>query len=121
MGAQQQAVGCYFCCADCKRYPVVNPAPIFVFQQFFLSPWYPMFRSLYIIFRYIISSEPVRLQEGAQMPQYLGMPAPVDDFMKETIILAACDANEILPQTDYLPADIFTACLTTPIKAGLLR
>lgn len=53
------------------------------------------------------------------MPQYQGMPAPVDDFMKETIILAACEANEILPQTDTLPADIFTACLTTPIKVSL--
>ena len=50
------------------------------------------------------------------MPQYQGVPTPMDDPMKETIILAACEANEILPQTADLPADIFTACLTTPIK-----
>lgn len=39
--------------------------------------------------------------------------------MKETIILAACGAEEILPQNADLPADVFTACLTTPIKIAL--
>ena len=38
------------------------------------------------------------------------------DPMKEVIALSACGANELLPQTPDLPADIFTACLTTPIK-----
>ena len=31
-------------------------------------------------------------------------------------MLAACGANEVLPQHAELPADVFTACLTTPIK-----
>eukprot|EP00850_Spirogloea_muscicola_P012963 SM000086S23015 [mRNA] locus=s86:21057:31095:- [translate_table: standard] len=39
--------------------------------------------------------------------------------MKETIILAACGPSEILPQNADLPADIFTSCLTTPIKIAL--
>ena len=36
--------------------------------------------------------------------------------MRECILLAACGAGELLPQNPELPADVFTACLTTPIK-----
>lgn len=38
------------------------------------------------------------------------------DPMKEVIALGACQAHELLPQSPDLPADVFTACLTTPIK-----
>lgn len=39
--------------------------------------------------------------------------------MKDCILLAACGANESLPQDTELPADVFTSCLTTPIKIAL--
>ncbi|CAM6060131.1 unnamed protein product [Sphagnum tenellum] len=39
--------------------------------------------------------------------------------MENCILLAACGAHEILPQSADLPADIFTSCLTTPIKIAL--
>ena len=45
--------------------------------------------------------------------------AGVIDPMREVIVLAACGANELLPQDPDLPADVFTACLTTPIKVAL--
>lgn len=38
---------------------------------------------------------------------------------KNCIQLAACSANQILPMNPNLPADLFTACLTTPIKMAL--
>ncbi|XP_024397087.1 regulatory-associated protein of TOR 1 isoform X2 [Physcomitrium patens] len=38
---------------------------------------------------------------------------------KDCILLAACGANETLPQGMELPADVFTSCLTTPIKIAL--
>jgi len=38
---------------------------------------------------------------------------------KNCIQLAACAANQILPMNPDLPADIFTSCLTTPIKIAL--
>ncbi|XP_024521729.1 regulatory-associated protein of TOR 1 isoform X1 [Selaginella moellendorffii] len=38
---------------------------------------------------------------------------------KNCILLAACGANELLPQNPVFPADLFTACLTTPIKVAL--
>lgn len=38
---------------------------------------------------------------------------------KDSILLAACRADEILPTNPNYPADIFTACLTTPIKIAL--
>lgn len=39
--------------------------------------------------------------------------------MRECILLAACGADELLPQSADLPADVFSACLTTPIKMAL--
>ncbi|EAT40599.1 AAEL007690-PA [Aedes aegypti] len=38
---------------------------------------------------------------------------------KNCIQLAACAANQILPMNPQLPADLFTACLTTPIRIAL--
>lgn len=43
-----------------------------------------------------------------------------ENLMKEVILLAACGAGEVLPQSPDLPADVFTACLTTPIKVSPL-
>ena len=37
----------------------------------------------------------------------------------QTIVLAACRANEILPLSPLYPADLFTCCLTTPIPIAL--
>eukprot|EP01087_Luapelamoeba_hula_P022195 TRINITY_DN7897_c0_g1_i1.p1 TRINITY_DN7897_c0_g1~~TRINITY_DN7897_c0_g1_i1.p1 ORF type:complete len:1276 (+),score=189.83 TRINITY_DN7897_c0_g1_i1:564-4391(+) len=39
--------------------------------------------------------------------------------IKDYIMLAACAADELLPMNPDLPADVFTACLTTPIKIAL--
>jgi regulator-associated protein of mTOR len=38
---------------------------------------------------------------------------------KNCILLAACSKNELLPMHPNLPADLFTSCLTTPIKISL--
>lgn len=38
---------------------------------------------------------------------------------KDCIQIAACQPHELLPMQPDLPADIFTACLTTPIKIAL--
>lgn len=38
---------------------------------------------------------------------------------KNCIQLAACGASELLPMNPELPADLFTSCLTTPIKIAL--
>lgn len=38
---------------------------------------------------------------------------------RNCIQLAACGANQVLPMNPDLPADLFTACLTTPIKVAL--
>ncbi|KAI9293121.1 hypothetical protein K502DRAFT_325486 [Neoconidiobolus thromboides FSU 785] len=37
----------------------------------------------------------------------------------ETIQFAACDANETLPMSPDLPADLFSSCLTTPIEMAM--
>lgn len=38
---------------------------------------------------------------------------------RDCILLAACEAYETLPQSAEFPADVFTSCLTTPIKMAL--
>ncbi|KAG0616749.1 hypothetical protein M758_5G139500 [Ceratodon purpureus] len=48
-----------------------------------------------------------------------GPSTPSTISMRDCILLAACGAHEILPQNSDLPADVFTACLTTPIKIAL--
>ncbi|OQR70971.1 regulatory-associated protein of mTOR-like [Tropilaelaps mercedesae] len=45
------------------------------------------------------------------------LPSPPN--FENCIQLAACRENEILPMDPSLPADIFTACLTTPINMAL--
>ncbi|XP_041474406.1 regulatory-associated protein of mTOR-like isoform X2 [Lytechinus variegatus] len=44
---------------------------------------------------------------------------PLPPPAKNCIQLAACGSNELLPMNPELPADLFTACLTTPIKIAL--
>ena len=45
------------------------------------------------------------------------LPPPISQ--RNCIQLAACAANQILPMNPELPADLFTSCLTTPIKMAL--
>ncbi|XP_019699169.1 regulatory-associated protein of mTOR isoform X1 [Harpegnathos saltator] len=45
--------------------------------------------------------------------------SPAAPCYKNCIQLAACAANQILPMNPNLPADIFTSCLTTPIKIAI--
>ena len=49
----------------------------------------------------------------------MGGAMPLGSGMRECILLAACGAEELLPQSAELPADVFSACLTTPIKIAL--
>lgn len=55
----------------------------------------------------------VSVQEAAKSDA--GRQGP-ESSLEEGILLAACGANEMLPQNPDLPADVFTSCLTTPIK-----
>lgn len=48
-----------------------------------------------------------------------GQPLPDTTSSSETIVLAACGADQQLPLDADLCADIFTACLTTPIKVAM--
>ena len=44
----------------------------------------------------------------------LPISSPIQD-----ILLGACSETELLPMNQELPADLFTSCLTTPIKIAL--
>lgn len=38
---------------------------------------------------------------------------------RHNVFLAACEENQLLPVASHLPSDLFTSCLTTPIKTAL--
>ena len=40
-------------------------------------------------------------------------------LVDQSILLCACGADEMLPMNPHLPADLFTCCLTNPIKTAL--
>eukprot|EP01028_Stygiella_incarcerata_P001214 TRINITY_DN1192_c0_g1_i3.p1 TRINITY_DN1192_c0_g1~~TRINITY_DN1192_c0_g1_i3.p1 ORF type:complete len:1538 (+),score=424.15 TRINITY_DN1192_c0_g1_i3:82-4614(+) len=64
--------------------------------------------------RYLDTHEfDVRPSEGER-------PMSKEDILKQTYILCPCAGDERLPMDPRLPADIFTSCLTTPVKMGLL-
>ena len=50
-------------------------------------------------------------------PQAATPPKPVSH--QNCIQLAACALNQTLPMNPELPADLFSSCLTTPIKMAL--
>jgi regulator-associated protein of mTOR len=49
-----------------------------------------------------------------QIAPLLPTSSPIHD-----ILLGACNEHELLPMNSELPADLFTSCLTTPIKIAL--
>ncbi|KAG8184610.1 hypothetical protein JTE90_005221 [Oedothorax gibbosus] len=53
---------------------------------------------------------------GGNKGGYEGPPLPA---YSQCIQLGACGANEILPMNPDIPADLFTACLTTPVVMAL--
>ncbi|KAE8575909.1 hypothetical protein XENTR_v10003983 [Xenopus tropicalis] len=59
------------------------------------------------------------LEVAAINPSHPLAQMPLPPSMKNCIQLAACDAAELLPMNPDLPADLFTSCLTTPIKIAL--
>ena len=65
---------------------------------------------------YIFSTHFVNLQ--AVNGRYANGTTP-PSTTKNCIQLAACGASELLPMNPELPADLFTSCLTTPIKIAL--
>ncbi|XP_063991237.1 regulatory-associated protein of mTOR isoform X1 [Diachasmimorpha longicaudata] len=58
-------------------------------------------------------------KQALQQNRVAGVAGPSMPSYKNCIQLAACAANQILPMNPDLPADIFTSCLTTPIKIAL--
>ncbi|KAF2346523.1 Raptor N-terminal CASPase-like domain [Trinorchestia longiramus] len=58
---------------------------------------------------------------GPNMGQPLesGCNSPLPSVLGESIHLCACGEGELLPMCPELPADVFTACLTTPITMAV--
>lgn len=105
-----------------KNYTQYIPLSIFELQQWLKSPSIYVFdcNSAGLIVKWFIKFSEQRRQEQERNArgslQQGGQPQPVpDDF----ILLASCGKDEMLPTNPDLPADVFTACLTTPIQIAL--
>ncbi|XP_059163901.1 regulatory-associated protein of mTOR-like isoform X2 [Physella acuta] len=60
-----------------------------------------------------------REQEAGSTSTPLNAEQSIPSSIKNSILLAACGSTEHLPMNPDLPADLFTSCLTTPIKVAL--
>ena len=56
---------------------------------------------------------------GQQPPKQGSQPPSPSGRSQEILLLAVCSATELLPMNPAYPADLFTTCLTTPIKMAL--
>ncbi|XP_053766425.1 regulatory-associated protein of mTOR [Desmodus rotundus] len=70
-------------------------------------------------FRQFALQREQELEVAAINPNHPLAQMPLPPSMKNCIQLAACEATELLPMIPDLPADLFTSCLTTPIKIAL--
>ncbi|KAM8786673.1 regulatory-associated protein of mTOR [Rhynchonycteris naso] len=70
-------------------------------------------------FRQFALQREQELEVAAINPSHPLAQMPLPPSMKNCIQLAACEASELLPMIPDLPADLFTSCLTTPIKIAL--
>ena len=65
------------------------------------------------------AAEPSVSKKPAQPSSPPAVASPVLLQRDESIVLCACRADESLPTTPDLPADVFTACLTTPLRMAV--
>ena len=59
------------------------------------------------------------LRQGAATGGLTGADVPSPPSLRSCIQLAACAKDQLLPMAPELPADLFSSCLTTPIKVAL--
>jgi regulatory associated protein of mTOR len=98
-----------------KNYTQYIPLSIFELQAWMESPSIYVFdcsaAGLILQWYTNFTEQRNREQEKANRPP--------TNLLQYSILLAACSANENLPTNPNFPADVFTACLTTPIKMAL--
>lgn len=68
--------------------------------------------------RRTVAQNPLLSPSSSHSTPQVVPPLPTSSPMHD-ILLGACGENELLPMNAELPADLFTSCLTTPIKIAL--
>lgn len=108
-----------------KSYTQYIPLSVYDLQTWMGSP------SIYVydcsnagiiieLFRQFSQQRESELESGlnGSTPRF-GSPTPAVSSVRNCIQLAACGVSELLPMNPELPADLFTSCLTTPIRIAL--
>ncbi|XP_047142923.1 regulatory-associated protein of mTOR isoform X1 [Hydra vulgaris] len=103
-----------------KQYTQYIPLSIYDLQTWMGSP------SIYVYdcsnaglilecFKHFAQQREQEYERASAQGSNPGLPPLVNNCIQ----LAACGPNELLPMMPDLPADLFTSCLTTPIKVAL--
>ncbi|KNC74303.1 hypothetical protein SARC_13146, partial [Sphaeroforma arctica JP610] len=104
-----------------KNFTQYIPLSLYDLQSFITSPsifvW-DCSNAGQIVKSYDTFARQRRQDYEAQQKSRVNTGHPPPTLIKDYIHLAACSAGEILPMDPSLPADLFTACLTTPIEVA---
>ncbi|KAG1338104.1 regulatory-associated protein of TOR 1 [Cocos nucifera] len=93
-----------------KSYTQYNPLPISDLDSWLQTP------SIYV---FDCSAAGMIVSAFMERIEWTSSSSGASASSKDCILLAACEAHETLPQSAEFPADVFTSCLTTPIKMAL--
>jgi regulator-associated protein of mTOR len=107
-----------------KDYTQYIPLSIYDLQQWLGSP------SIYVFdcncagliikwFNKFVDQRQAERERSSGRPSLTAASSSPTNGPEDHILLAACGEGETLPTNPDLPADIFTSCLTTPIKMAL--
>eukprot|EP00051_Salpingoeca_urceolata_P019295 m.280281 g.280281 ORF g.280281 m.280281 type:complete len:1393 (+) comp19398_c0_seq3:236-4414(+) len=105
-----------------KNYTQYLPVSIYDLQTWIGSPSilvYDCPSAELVIRSFDRFAEQRRAEYGKKVAAGLARVPGLLEPMHDCIQLAACGVNETLPTNPALPADLFTACLTTPIETAL--
>eukprot|EP01119_Soliformovum_irregulare_P024456 TRINITY_DN876_c0_g1_i1.p1 TRINITY_DN876_c0_g1~~TRINITY_DN876_c0_g1_i1.p1 ORF type:complete len:1236 (+),score=415.18 TRINITY_DN876_c0_g1_i1:59-3766(+) len=104
-----------------KTYTQYIPLSIYELQTWLGSPSFYVFdcSGAGLIVNWFLQFAEQREKEYERMISSSTTLSPGITPIKDFIILASCGPNELLPMNPSLPADVFTSCLTTPIKIAL--
>ncbi|XP_067942309.1 regulatory-associated protein of mTOR-like [Watersipora subatra] len=108
-----------------KNYTQYIPLSLYTLQQWMSTP------SIYVFdcsnaalildkFTEFQQTRDVKMElNESSMASSTGSSNSGSEVCRQCILLGACNSNELLPQDPNLPADLFTSCLTTPIRMAL--
>lgn len=73
--------------------------------------------NIYAMFDRTMAGRSPGMEEAGETPPTRRTSSSISDT--NSLVLCACKAEEILPMNPLFPADVFTSCLTTPLRIAV--